>query len=125
MRIDLAPGTVLSSAYRTGELLGRGGMGSVYSTLPLHDALPISLKVLLADAATDPTVVARFEREAYTASRLGHPNIVRVFDFRRMPGEPVYLVMELLEGHSTLLAGRIAWSRSFGSRMFASRIARS
>ncbi len=52
----------------------------------------------MPELATEPVHVERFEREARAVGRLGHPNIVQVTDFRCAPGEPPFLVMELLEG---------------------------
>jgi len=58
----------------------------------------VAIKVLPASYARDAETLKRFEREAKTASRVRHPNVVTVFDLGRLDtGEP-YLVMELLEG---------------------------
>jgi serine/threonine-protein kinase len=75
-------------------------MGAVYEGQRISDGQRIAIKVLSQHAKADATAIARFEREAVAASRLGHPNIVRVYDFRRPQNEPPFLVMELIEGHS-------------------------
>jgi serine/threonine-protein kinase len=97
---DLPPGILLSSRYRVGMLIGRGAMGAVYEATRVLDGVRVALKVLSEETRQDPSAMQRFEREAQAASRLGHPGIVKVFDFQKDPHEPAYLVMELLEGHS-------------------------
>ena len=97
---ELSPGVTLSSRYRIGALLGRGAMGAVYDATRLLDGARVAVKVLTDATRANPDAMQRFEREAQAASRLGHPGIVRVFDFQKDPHEPAYLVMEYLEGHS-------------------------
>ena len=108
---DLPPGAVLSARYRIGVLIGRGGMGAVYEAMRLADGVRVAVKALSDATRSDPSAMQRFEREAAAASQLGHPNIVRVLDFRREPGEPAYLVMEFLDGHS--LGREIEWWARF------------
>ncbi len=97
---DLSPGVTLSSRYRIGMLLGRGAMGAVYDATRLLDGVRVAVKVLSDATRANPSAMQRFEREAQAASRLGHPGIVRIFDFQKDSHEPAYLVMEFLEGHS-------------------------
>lgn len=92
--------------YVVKEFLGEGGMGTVYEVE--HEALGRSyaLKVLRARVVDrDETAAERFLREARTAARVRHPNIVDVVDFGHMPDGRPYFVMELLEGES--LADRV------------------
>ncbi len=97
---ELSPGTTLSSRYRIGVVLGRGAMGVVYDATRLLDGARVAVKVLNDQTRANPSAMQRFEREAQAASRLGHPGIVKIFDFQKEPHEPAYLVMEFLEGHS-------------------------
>ncbi len=95
-----APGDIVDSKYRVGELLGRGGLGAVYRANHVHLGRDVALKVILGAFAGDPSIVERFKREARTLARLDHPSIVAVHDFGILPDTGVYLVMELLEGRS-------------------------
>lgn len=96
----LREGELLGGRYRLIKRLGAGGMGEVWEAL--HEGLGrnVALKVLLPALVGEPELVARFQREARAAASLGHPNIVQVTDFAAAPGEPAYLVMELLSGQS-------------------------
>jgi len=85
--------------YRIDELLGRGGMGTVYRATQLSLGRPVALKVLPGSLAEDPQFLQRFHREADILSKLSHPGIVTVFDRGDAEGRP-YLVMELVEGTS-------------------------
>jgi hypothetical protein len=80
------------------RLVGEGGMGSVYEAE--HETLPqrFAVKILRADIERDARFVERFRREAIAASRVDHPNIVRITDFGRLDSGEHYLVMEFIEG---------------------------
>jgi tRNA A-37 threonylcarbamoyl transferase component Bud32 len=90
------------------ELIGAGGMGSVYKARqPKLDRL-VALKVLSSDLASDPAFAERFDREARLLARLGHPNIVTVFD-SGVAGPFAYLLMEFVDGvnlRQAMKAGR-------------------
>ena len=92
-------GSPLGRRYLVGPLLGRGGMGEVYEAEDLRLHRRVAVKVLRADLADDPRVVARFQREALTAGSLNHPNIVAVHDVGADGGR-AYLVMELVHGRT-------------------------
>ncbi len=79
------------------ELLGRGGMGSVYKARqPSLDRL-VALKVIHPRIAQSPEFVERFKREAKTLAKLNHPNIVTVHDFGTS-GNVCHLIMEYIDG---------------------------
>ena len=84
--------------YTLGELLGQGGYGDVYAGAD-KDGGSVAIKVLDATAARDEDIIARFKREAETAQRLEHPNIVKVIDIGSSR-QKQYLVMELVHGGS-------------------------
>jgi serine/threonine protein kinase len=75
-------------------------MGTVYRARRLLIGDIVAVKVLDPDHAANPQAVERFHREAQTAARLKHPNVVKVYDFG-VSGEGLnYMVMELAEGVS-------------------------
>jgi len=112
--LELAPGTVLG-AYVVTERIGRGGMASVYQAH--HPALDrdVAIKVLWDSIADQAGFIERFRREARSASRLRHPNILTVYDFGEQDGT-LYMVTELLTaGRSrTGWAARYRTPRRFG-----------
>jgi tRNA A-37 threonylcarbamoyl transferase component Bud32 len=79
------------------ELLGAGGMGTVYKARQPQLDRTVALKILSHDLAADPAFVERFNREAKMLARLSHPNIVGVFDFGTA-GPCCYLLMEYVDG---------------------------
>ena len=92
-------GKVLGETYEIARLVGEGGMGRVYEAR--HLRLPdrrFAVKVMHPEFARQPEVVARFQREAESASSIGHPNVVDVFDVHKTPDGVPYLVGEFLEG---------------------------
>ncbi|XXX79714.1 serine/threonine-protein kinase [Sorangium sp. So ce134] len=107
-------GKLLCNKYRVVQLLGSGGVGHVYladrAGRP-HEAAPprVALKVLRAELRDDPLLVARFEREAGAASRVRHPNVLRVEALERAGDTPCF-AMELLVGLD--LADTLSFTRS-------------
>lgn len=90
----------LQGQYRLLRRLGRGGMGSVYLARDLTLDREVAIKVLRGGAG----VYDRLRREARTAARLSHPNIVPLHSFGELTGVP-YLVMGYVRGES--LASRL------------------
>jgi serine/threonine-protein kinase len=92
-------GRVLDNRFRLQELLGQGGMGRVYKGVQLSVERDVAVKLLHAQAMSDPVVQKRFLREARVISGFSHPNIVRLIDFGHAPEMHVpYLVMEYVDG---------------------------
>ena len=77
--------------YQLGELLGEGGMGSVFQARNIHTGNLVAIKFLNPGAvATDVDAVRRFEQEAQLLLELDHPNIVRVLTSAESPvSEPI------------------------------------
>jgi serine/threonine-protein kinase len=95
----------LADRYELVEVVGRGGMGEVWAARDLRLGRSVAVKLLSGHVASEAGVRERFEAEARSAARLGHPNVVQVFDSGEHDGIP-YLVMELLPGRT--LADEIA-----------------
>jgi len=94
---------MLDDKYRIERLLATGGMGSVY--LGTHIGLRKRVAIKIVNPLLNPAMIARFHREAVTASQIGHEGIAQVTDIgTSSDGEP-FLVMEYLEGES--LADRL------------------
>jgi len=92
-------GEVVGDRYRLVREIGRGGMGVVWVAHSLVLGVDVALKLIRASAASS-ALSSRMAREAHAAARLGHPALVRVFDFGwTRHGDP-YLVMELVQGET-------------------------
>jgi serine/threonine-protein kinase len=92
-------GEVIGDRYRLVRELGRGGMGVVWVGYALALGVEVAVKLIRASTAS-PAVSSRMAREAHAAARLGHPALVRVFDFGWTSRGDPYLVMELVQGET-------------------------
>ena len=90
-------GTELDGRYLIQEIIGHGGMGTVFRAEQTLMQKAVAIKLLHANLATRKQVVGRFTREARAISRLSSPHTIRVFDFGRWR-DLFFLVMELLHG---------------------------
>jgi eukaryotic-like serine/threonine-protein kinase len=86
-------------AYEITGPIGAGGMGEVYRARDERLGREVAIKVLPREVTADADRLARFEREARSASALNHPNIVTIHEFSSRDGE-VWMVMELVRGES-------------------------
>jgi eukaryotic-like serine/threonine-protein kinase len=93
------PGDLLAGKYRIIARLGEGGMGTVWRAHSLWLDVDVAIKVLHREQV-DANAAERLLREARATAKLGHPAIVRVFDFGETDAGEPFLVMELLEGIS-------------------------
>ena len=97
---DPLVGRVIGERYRLDGRIGVGGMGAVYLAEHTLMKKAVAIKLLHSELGQVDEAVRRFEREAQSASRLSHPNIIAVTDFGRAATGEFYLVMEYIRGHS-------------------------
>ncbi len=91
--------------YEVLEVVGRGGMGVVYKAVDPEIGRLVGIKMMTSAVINDPVLLKRFYREAQSAGKLRHPNIVTIYDLGVQEATP-YLVMEFLEGESLDVALR-------------------
>src|SRR6187402_2768789 len=97
-RDDLAEiGQVLGGRYRLIELLGQGGMATIYRAVDTQLGRDVAVKLLRPEYLRDPDFSSRFRQEAQNAASLNHPNVVSVYDYGEDPNGP-FIVMELVDG---------------------------
>jgi eukaryotic-like serine/threonine-protein kinase len=101
---QLKPGTNLVNRYLIQDVIGVGGMGSVYRARDLHFPNVVKLVAVkeMINQSPDPlvreTVVLNFEREANILATLSHPSIPRIYDYFTLDNRS-YLVLEFINGH--------------------------
>ena len=93
-------GTIVGERYRIVSRIGVGGMGAVYRAEHTMMRRDLAIKVLLPELSGKEEFARRFEREAESASRLDHPNIITTTDFGRTGDGSLFLAMEFLAGTS-------------------------
>ncbi|MBY0507919.1 MAG: protein kinase [Bryobacteraceae bacterium] len=109
---SLEPGETLAGRFVIIRRLGAGGMGEVYEAEDRNLGSRLAVKIIRAEIARDPQVLARFRREVNLARQVTHPNVCRVFDLAHGTlangRELDFLTMEYLDGEtlSSYLEGR-------------------
>jgi tRNA A-37 threonylcarbamoyl transferase component Bud32/tetratricopeptide (TPR) repeat protein len=93
-------GKVIGERYSLQGRIGEGGMGLVYRAQHTLMKKTVAVKLLHGELGQVGEAVRRFEREAQSASRLNHPNIIAVTDFGQTATGEFYLVMEYVPGLS-------------------------
>jgi len=97
----MSPPTEVAGRYLIERRLGAGGMSTVFMARDTVLERPVAVKLLAEHLADDEAFVYRFRREALSAARLQHPNIVQVFDSGQDPNtQRHYIVMEYVDGPS-------------------------
>jgi serine/threonine-protein kinase len=101
-------GRTLAHKYTIESVVGTGAMGTIYRARQIALDKSVAVKVLHQTLAQDPSFVDRFKLEAFSASRLEHPNSLRVLDFGK-DDELLYLVMEYVEADNLLSIMQAEW----------------
>jgi eukaryotic-like serine/threonine-protein kinase len=108
-------GDLIADRYELEELVGTGGMSTVFRAHDLQLERRVAIKILHEHYAEDPEYLERFRREARAVARLSHPNIVTVID-RGDDGERQYIVFEHVAGENlkelVLRSGRLPVRRA-------------
>lgn len=84
--------------YEVLEVIGRGGMGTVYKVFDKALKVTFAIKVLRPELSQDAVTIKRFQQEANAVSKLTHPNLAAVYDQGITIGGAPYLVMGYIEG---------------------------
>ena len=93
----IVKGDKINDRYQIIKTIGEGGMANVYLAKDTILDRNVAVKVLRGDLADDEKFVRRFQREALSASKLNHPNIVEMYDVGEDDGK-YYIVMEYVQG---------------------------
>ncbi len=96
-RDHLQPGDVLGSRYEIKNVLGEGGMGTVYKALDREVDHLVALKLIRPEMAANPMILARFKQELLTARQVTHRNVIRIYDLSEVEGVK-FITMEFVEG---------------------------
>lgn len=95
-RTGITLGETLDGRYQVVEILGRGGMGTVFRATNLSLNKPVAVKAL--HMSLDQFAELRFKQEIKAMSMLSHPHLISVLDAGTTPGGTPYFVMEFLDG---------------------------
>ena len=104
-------GRTVGGKFLIDSFLGEGAMGAVFKARQLALDKVVAIKVMHPDTAKDELFVTRFKREAKAASRLDHPNSMRVIDFGEDDGL-LYIAMEFVDGHDLFHVMKKDWPLS-------------
>ncbi|HEY9679339.1 MAG TPA: serine/threonine-protein kinase [Drouetiella sp.] len=94
-----SPGKILDGRYLVLEVLGQGGMGTVYKVEQVFLGSSLALKII-SDTALSDVNVRRFQAEARASAALKHPNIVAMHDFGVLENQTPFLAMEFVQGET-------------------------
>jgi eukaryotic-like serine/threonine-protein kinase len=97
--VVLELGSIFGNRYEILELLGEGGMGTVYKASDREVDRIVALKVIRPDMAASPEVLARFKQELVLSHKVTHRNVIRIYDLAEAQGVK-FITMELVEGQN-------------------------
>ncbi len=113
-------GQTLNGRYKIEELLGQGGMSSVYKGNDPNLSRSVAIKLIHSHLSNNPEFVRRFEQEAAAVAQLRHPNIIQVYDFAN-EGDVYYMVLEYVPGET--LQDQLEALSNSGKRMEVAEVA--
>lgn len=93
-------GRLISERYRVLERIAQGGMGAVYLGEHVLLRKRVAIKILRPEAASEPQLVGRFEREAVAGAHVSHPHVAGATDFGQEPDGCQFLVLEYVRGRT-------------------------
>lgn len=97
--LEQIEGSIIDNKYIIDALMGEGGMGKVFRVKHLQLGKTFALKLLHFDRMEmEPTLIAKFKREAKTMATIDHPNVVMITDYGVASENYPYIVMEFIEG---------------------------
>jgi len=102
-------GRTIAGKFAIDSYVGGGAMGAVYKAKQIALDKIVAIKVMHRDMAKDEKFVARFKREAKAASKLDHPNSLRVIDFGEESDGLLYIAMEFLDGKDLFAVLKEGW----------------
>jgi len=94
---QLQPGDVLGGRFEILDVLGEGGMGTVYKAMDREVDHIVALKLIRPEMAVHPAILARFKQELLTARQVTHKNVIRIHDLSEVDGVK-FITMEFVEG---------------------------
>src|SRR6266404_5862113 len=94
---QLQTGDVLGGRFEILDVLGEGGMGTVYKALDREVDHIVALKLIRPEMAVNPAILARFKQELLTARQVTHRNVIRIHDLSEVDGVK-FISMEFVEG---------------------------
>jgi serine/threonine-protein kinase len=93
-------GTTVAGRYQIEDVVGEGGMATVYRAKHRVSDRHVAIKIMNATLAKNSVIQERFRREAKAAQKIAHPNIIEILEQGETGDGSLYLVMELLEGET-------------------------
>ena len=99
-------GQTIAGKYRLNQILGTGGMATVWSATNVFTERQFAIKFLLPSFAKTPEAAKRFLQEAKITGKIQHPNVIQIMDVGQAEDGALFLVMELLAGVNLEMAMR-------------------
>ena len=95
--VGFAPGAIIAGRYEILQVLGEGGMGTVYKAKDRELDRIVAVKTIRPELAGNPAIIKRFKQELILARQVTHRNVVRIYDLGEA-SEVKFITMEYIEG---------------------------